>query len=311
MISIIIPAHNEARVIRRCLDQVTNGLEPGEAEVIVVCNGCSDGTAEVARAFGEPVRVLETPVPSKVHALNLGDEAATGYPRVYMDADIRLEGRTIRQLAEVLGRGPCLAVAPSLEMDLDHSGWLVRAYYRVWTMLPYTREGFMGVGAYAMSEAGRRRFGSFPEVIADDGYVRMLFTPDERVAVSDCVSVVKGPAKVWDLIRIKTRSRLGLHQLRRRFPELSSREAAGKQYGTACRDILFTPRLWLYAPVYLGVNLISKYRARRQMDRIEHYVWERDESSRVEKSPCGRCESTAGGAERTMTKRSCFGGNGS
>ncbi len=285
VISIIIPAHNEARVIRRCLERVTSGLEPGEAEVIVVCNGCRDDTAAIAGAFGAPVRVIETTVPSKVNALNLGDEAAAGFPRVYMDADIRLEGRAIRRIAEMLEKGPCLAAAPSMQMDLDRSSWFVRAYYRIWSSLPYTREGFMGVGAYAMSEAGRRRFGRFPEVIADDGYVRMFFMPGERTAVPDCVSVVQGPATLWDLIKIKTRSRLGLYQLRRRFPELFAREAAMKQYGAASRGILANPRLWPCAPVYLCVNLISKHRARRQMDRIEQYVWERDESSRLAESP--------------------------
>jgi glycosyltransferase involved in cell wall biosynthesis len=162
MISIIIPAHNEARVIRRCLERVIDGLKPGEAEVIVACNGCSDDTAQIARAFGGPVRVIETTIPSKVNALNLGDEAAVGFPRVYMDADIRLDGRSIRRLAEVLEQGPYLAAAPSMGMDLDRSSWFVRAYYRIWSALPYTREGFMGVGTYAMSEAGRRRLGRLP-----------------------------------------------------------------------------------------------------------------------------------------------------
>lgn len=249
MISIIIPAHNEAQVIRRCLERVTDGLEPGEAEVIVVCNGCSDDTAAVASAFGGPVRVIETSVPSKVNALNLGDEAATGFPRLYMDADIRLDSLAVRRLAEVLEKGPYLAAAPSMSMDLDHASWFVRAFYRVWSAMPYTREGFMGVGAYAMSEAGRRRFGRFPDVIADDGYVRIVFASSERIAVTDCVSVVKGPATLWDLVRIKTRSRLGLFQLRQRFPELVARETAGKQYGRASRGILTNPLLWPSAAV--------------------------------------------------------------
>ena len=309
MISIIIPAHNEAKVIRRCLEQVTGGLEPGEAEVIVVCNGCSDDTAGIAGAFGSPVRMIETDVPSKVNALNLGDEAATGFPRIYMDADIRLDGQAIRRLVDVLKKGPCLAAAPSMGMDLDRSSWFVRAYYRIWSALPYTREGFMGVGVYAMSAAGRRRFGRFPDVIADDGYVRMLFAPGERVAAPECVSIVKGPATLRDLIKIKTRSRLGLYQLRRRFPELFAREAALKQYGRASRWIAANPLLWPAAAVYVCVNLISKHRARRQMGRIEQYVWERDESSRVEESPADCRAPQSGTPAAAATNRGGFGGN--
>ena len=53
MISVIIPAHNEERVIARTLEAMVAGASPGELEIIVVANGCSDATADVARGFGE------------------------------------------------------------------------------------------------------------------------------------------------------------------------------------------------------------------------------------------------------------------
>ena len=46
MISIIIPAHNEEKVISRAPAGVPNAVASGVLEVIVVCNGCSDRTAE-------------------------------------------------------------------------------------------------------------------------------------------------------------------------------------------------------------------------------------------------------------------------
>ena len=113
MISIIIPAHNESAVIARTLKAVTDGAEPGEFEVLVVCNGCTDETASIARSFGSSVRVIETGVSSKTHALNLGDEASQGYPRIYLDADILLEIDAVRRLAARLESGQVLAVAPT------------------------------------------------------------------------------------------------------------------------------------------------------------------------------------------------------
>ncbi len=74
MISVIIPAHDEGSVIARTLEAMTNGAAPGELDVIVVCNGCTDDTAAVARRFGPPVRVIETDIAGKSHALNLGDQ---------------------------------------------------------------------------------------------------------------------------------------------------------------------------------------------------------------------------------------------
>src|ERR1017187_9023596 len=102
MISIVIPAFNERSVIARTLKAMTDGANPGELDVIVVCNGCTDDTATIARGFGRPVRVIETKLGSKPHALNLGDQAAVTFPRIYADADVVISINTIRGLANRL-----------------------------------------------------------------------------------------------------------------------------------------------------------------------------------------------------------------
>ena len=73
MFSVIIPAYNEASVIDRCLSAMLADARPGELEIVVVANNCSDDTAARARRHGELVKVVETPIGSKIHALNLGD----------------------------------------------------------------------------------------------------------------------------------------------------------------------------------------------------------------------------------------------
>ena len=73
MISVIIPAHNEEVVITRCLQALLEDAPIDAMEVFVVCNGCTDRTAELARAQGYPVQVIEIPEASKVAALNAGD----------------------------------------------------------------------------------------------------------------------------------------------------------------------------------------------------------------------------------------------
>ena len=57
-ISVVIPAHDEEAVVGRCLAALLDGARPGELDVVVVCNGCTDATADIARGFGRGVRVV-------------------------------------------------------------------------------------------------------------------------------------------------------------------------------------------------------------------------------------------------------------
>ncbi len=191
MISVIIPAHNEEPVIERGLRSLTQGAARSELEVIVACNGCNDKTAQIARQFGSPVRVIETEIASKANALNLGDMSASGFPRLYMDADVVMTIGSIREIVKALEVKGVLAAAPAVRtVFLAETSWAVRAYYEFWMALPYVQEGMMAAGAYAVNREGRKRFGSFPDVIADDGYFRLQFGPTERVEVRNAVSTV-------------------------------------------------------------------------------------------------------------------------
>lgn len=285
MISIVIPAYNEQAVIGRCLDALTQRPVEGGLEVIVAANGCRDNTAEVARRFGPPVRVVETPQASKIAALNLGDETASGFPRVYLDADVEVSLDAIQKVADVLRRGEAMAAAPKMRVDMRGASLWVKAFYAIWLRRPYHGPGMVGSGFYALSQEGRGRFDRFPEIIADDEFIRALFAPHERATPADCWFTIQSPRTLGDLIRVKTRSRLGLYELRRRLPELA---ASSHAKPTSNRQaILWRPWLWPAAVVYLLVNIRARQRAKRQLKTIDNYQWERDESSRRNPRPIG------------------------
>jgi glycosyltransferase involved in cell wall biosynthesis len=276
-ISVIIPAYNEAKVIGRCLSSMLEGAAPGELEIIVACNGCKDDSAGIARSFGPPVRVIELAEASKVAALNAGDAAATSFPRFYVDADIELSIEAIRETAKVLAGGHALAAAPRMEIDDRDRSWLIRAYYRVWTRLPFFDDGMIGTGVYALAEAGRKRFDRFPDVIADDGFVYLQYAPGERVTVRSCSFTVRPPRTLVGLFKIFTRVRAGAHELEARFPELSSRWMV--DYGSSLRRVLSSPSLWPAAPVYAAVVVATKLAGRRRA-RQRVTSWTPEESSR-------------------------------
>src|SRR5512142_1556560 len=98
MVSVIVPAHDEAVVLPRLLARLCGpGPAPRQPDadrppvrIVVVCNGCTDATAAIARTYPD-VLVLETPVASKREALRRGDErAGDDFPRIYLDADVEL-----------------------------------------------------------------------------------------------------------------------------------------------------------------------------------------------------------------------------
>lgn len=279
--TVIIPAYNEAAVIKKTLHCLLEGLEKTQAEILVICNGCSDNTAELARQIDDPrISVIEIPVGSKTQALNEGDYHATSFPRIYLDADVRLGGKDICTLVNHLGQSCLPAAAPMVRMDFSQVPWVVRSYYRYWLSLPYVKQGMVGCGVYVLSEAGRSRFDIFPDVIADDGFVRSHFTDTERPVLIDCEAIVTPPKTLRGLLKIKTRSRLGGRQLRQLYPGLVQAELSNPRWRVLLSCIA-TPRLWLDMPVYLLVVTVSLWRSKRQLRRGQVDLWERDETSRI------------------------------
>ncbi len=116
MTSIIIPAHNEQAVVGRCIESLRRDAGADSCQVIVVANGCSDDTVEVVRRGWGRVDVVETDVPSKSNALNLGDARATGFPRFYVDADVTLSPGAISIISSRMVETGALAAAPAMEM---------------------------------------------------------------------------------------------------------------------------------------------------------------------------------------------------
>ena len=279
MFSIVIPAYNEANVIERCLEAMLADYRPGEFEIIVVPNGCTDDTAERARKFGDPVKVVETPVGSKIGALNLGDEHATGYPRMYIDADIVVSTAALRDVAAMLGDdSPILVAAPRAVVTFDDRPLLVRSFLKVWTSLPYFTEGLIGAGFYAFSKKGRERFDKFPDIIADDGFARLVTAPHERRTSESSSFRIHPPFSLRAIANVMVRVRAGTYELHQKFPEMLANETTSA--GRSLRIIATTPSLWPHAPIYLGVMLYSKLRAHRKLRLRREKLWERDESAR-------------------------------
>lgn len=252
--SVVIAAHDEARTISANLSALLADLEPGELEVAVVCNGCTDDTAAQARRFGDAVVVVELPVASKVEALRAGDRTVSAFPRIYLDADVVLTTSAARRLIASLGSGEALAVTTELDLDVSDATPLHRRYLEIWRRLPTIRHGVAGRGVYALSEAGRQRFGEFPDVTNDDAFVDAVFQDHERAVVEGARSTVLAVGSLSDLIRRKTRISSGKRQLVT-DPSLPRPRGDNRAWlGVVRRE----PRLIAHVPVYVCVAVVSR-----------------------------------------------------
>lgn len=271
--SVVVPAHDEQAVVAANLRAMTAGLLPGEADVVVVANGCTDATA--AEAASVPgVRVLVVPQPSKPGALNAGDAATAVFPRLYVDADVRLTAEALRAVARVLDTEDAVVAGPRPRFDLARSSWPVRAYYAVFAQLPYVREGLVGLGVYGLSAAGHRRLGGFPDVTADDLYVQRAFAPAERLVV-EAEFVVSAPRTLAALLAVRRRVARGNREL---ADAHGAGASGGGTAGALVGLVLRRPLLLPAAAVFVGVTARARASAASASGVV---AWERDESTRV------------------------------
>ncbi|MFI5672646.1 glycosyltransferase [Streptomyces sp. NPDC051704] len=288
MTSIVIPAHNEGRVIGRLLDALLADAPASGPDIVVVCNGCTDDTAAVAGARGPRVRVVEIPTPSKHKALRVGDEHARGFPRLYVDADVEVGAADVRALTGALAARPdLLAAAPGRDIPLSGCAWPVRAYYRVWQRLPAVREGLFGRGVIAVTEPGHARIAALPPLMADDLAASLAFAPQERGVVEDARVVVHPPRTWKDLIRRRVRAATSSAELERfqaseapGSPEGAHAPSARTGTGDLRALLRAQPSLLPGVVVFVVAALAARRGARKAIRSGDFSTWLRDESSR-------------------------------
>ena len=195
--AVIIPAHNESNVIRRALIPLSELAARGILEVIVVCNGCTDRTSEIARQV-PGIRVIEINRPSKIAAINTGDECTNAWPRIYLDADIEATAQSILATIEALSDTQTLyAARPTATYDINGADFLVRRYYRARSRVPALHRSLWGAGIFGLTHAGHQRIGgTFPQVIGDDLFTDRQFTEAEKAIIRTVPVKVNAPGRL-------------------------------------------------------------------------------------------------------------------
>ena len=105
MISFVVPAYNEERLLGATLNAIHSSARAlGEPyELIVVDDGSTDGTAAVAQALG--AQVVQVQHRQIARARNAGAEVAKGDILIFVDADTIVPSSTVRATVEALRKG--------------------------------------------------------------------------------------------------------------------------------------------------------------------------------------------------------------
>lgn len=279
LLSVIIPCNNEESCIRACLDAIVAQVDlPADhaVQVIVAANGCQDRTVALAKAMepelaaaGFQPTVLDIVQGNKMNALNEAEAVATYENRAFLDADIIIGPHILRELADLLEDDKPVYASGSVRVPRPKSV-ISRAYAKVWTQLPFVRDGVPGIGLYAVNATGRARWAAFPAIYGDDRFVRLQFKPYERHKTKATYDWPL-PEGFTNLVHVRHRWREGNVELTEKFPELIRNESEqNKSFGNALR-LFRTP---FSSVIFVLVYIVSNARAHRSKNG-EDFVWRR------------------------------------
>ncbi len=141
LFSVIIPAHNEEKYIRRCIRSIRKAASAFQenVEIVVVCNRCTDRTGKIAKKLGARVLTNEDRCIARVR--NAGISEAKGEIIVTIDADNRMTGGTLQEIYELLQSGRYIGGGAPIRFE--------RYSFPLWCNDMMCRLSFAATGLYS------------------------------------------------------------------------------------------------------------------------------------------------------------------
>ena len=230
-VSFVIAVYNGEKFLERKLKSIFSLNYPRELmEVLVVSDGSTDRTDEIARSFAsQGVRFLRVPHGGKAAALNAAVPLVSGEILVLNDVRQTLDPDCLRNIIACFGDPRVGSVSPKtiiVEGD-SHEEATTSAYWRYedWIRQRLTRidSTFGYSGAFA---AMRRSLWTPlpPGTLLDDVYVPLkAFFQGYRILYEPTATMYDFPTVLHSEFRRKVRLQAGLYQMLTIMPELLSR----------------------------------------------------------------------------------------
>jgi len=226
-ITVLVPAHNEAKNIRRCLKSLILARYPaGRLKIVVVDDGSTDATFAEARRlqieYPGMIKVFRKAQGGKASALNEGLRHARGELVATMDADSFIRKDTIERIVELFSDSTVMAATAAVKVRRG-SGWLYELQRIEYLLILFARRLLSFVDAVPVTPGPfsvfRRRLfneiGGFDEknIVEDHEMALRIQSHHYQIRSSlDAVVYTKTPATLRELILQRVRwHRGGLH----------------------------------------------------------------------------------------------------
>lgn len=121
-ISVLIIAHNEEKLIEKCIKSILNQTqEPNE--VILIAHNCTDGTVEISQKYSQVNTIIYNNTPGGIFALIKGLEMVTGDIVCCIDGDAWADKNWVEEMVKTLDQNNIL-VGSWIKFKGTFLGWI-------------------------------------------------------------------------------------------------------------------------------------------------------------------------------------------
>ena len=179
--SVIVPAYNAASTIATCIESLLAQRTADTFEIVVVDDGSTDDTAEIARRYSE-VKILQPPNRGAAAARNLGALEARGHVLCMIDADCVATPGWLAALEAAIRAGADGAKGTLLSKQKEVVARFTQLEYedRYDRMDPARPIDFIDTGSAAYRRDLFLKVGGFDENLVEDEDQELSFRLAER-----------------------------------------------------------------------------------------------------------------------------------
>jgi cellulose synthase/poly-beta-1,6-N-acetylglucosamine synthase-like glycosyltransferase len=223
-VTIVVPAHNEEKVIERCIEAILE-IDYPKLDVIVVDDGSDDNTYMLASQYRKNgINVIHRPVAGgKSAALNTGALIAKGEIIITCDADSMIARTAIRKIVsrfedptisavagnvKVLNRNNLVTKLQALEYIVNEN--IYRRVFDIFGVVPVVPGPLASFRKKSLKEIGLYDRDTLTEDF--DITIKLLKTQRVVQALSDAIVYTEAPVTWKDFIKQRTRWNRGTFQ---------------------------------------------------------------------------------------------------